>query len=62
MDGVGIKALCAKNPVFMRLRSTLPIVTMRLCPRQSQEENTYFPQFSWVFVPEMPIFTGFCGI
>jgi hypothetical protein len=35
---------------------------MRLSPDQSQEENTDFPQESWVFVLETPIFTGFSAI
>jgi hypothetical protein len=48
-----------ENPVFMRLRRTLPMVTMRLGRVQSQWENTGFPQFSWVFVGETPIFAGF---
>jgi hypothetical protein len=45
-----------ENPVFMRLRRTLPMVTMRPGQVQSQWENAAFPQFSWVFVGESPIF------
>jgi hypothetical protein len=36
-------------PVFMRLRRTLPMVTMRLQGGESQSKNTCFPQFSSVF-------------
>jgi hypothetical protein len=50
------KAAWRENPVFMRLRRTLPMVTMRLEQGQSQWENAAFPQFSSVFMGEMPIF------
>ena len=35
-----------ENPVFMRLRRTLPMVTMRLRARTKSRENADFPQFS----------------
>jgi hypothetical protein len=54
--GRAIKAAWRENPVFMRLRRTLPMVTMRLGQGQSQWENARFPQFSSVFMGEMPIF------
>src|SRR6185503_15741865 len=38
-----------ENPVFMRLRRTLPMVTMRLCARQSQWEFADFHRFFLVF-------------
>jgi hypothetical protein len=56
------KAAWCENPVFMRLRRTLPMVTMRLGHGQSQWENAAFPQFSSVFMGEMPIFAGFWAI
>jgi len=56
MEGGRSKAAWRENPVFMRLRRTLPMVTMRLGHGQSQWENAAFPQFSSVFMGEMPIF------
>jgi hypothetical protein len=50
-----------ETPVFMRLRRTLPFVTMRLWGGQSQWKNQGFPQFSWVFLRKMPFFAGFSG-
>jgi hypothetical protein len=38
------------------------MVTMRLGQAQSQWENAAFPQFSLVFMGEMPIFAGFWAI
>jgi hypothetical protein len=43
----------------MRLRRTLPMVTMRLSRGQSQQENAVFPQFSWGFMPFLAISPGF---
>jgi hypothetical protein len=39
MEGRQIKQLVRENPVFMRLRRTLPMVTMRPEHGQSQWEN-----------------------
>jgi hypothetical protein len=50
------------TPVFMRLRRTLPMVTMRLGGSESQWKNTQFPQFSWDFAGNSPIFFGFCRV
>jgi hypothetical protein len=57
--GRAINAARRETPVFMRLRRTLPMVTMRLGQVQSQWENAGFPQFSWVFMGGTPIFAGF---
>jgi len=54
--------LMRETPVFMRLRRTLPMVTMRLSGHESQWKNAGFPQFSWVFMGEMPIFACFWPI
>jgi hypothetical protein len=59
MEECRAKPLVRETPVFMRLRRTLPMVTMRLSGHQSQWKNAGFPQFSWVFMPEMPIFACF---
>jgi hypothetical protein len=57
--GMPLNRAWRETPVFMRLRRTLPMVTMRLEQGQSQWENTCFPQFSWVFMGLTPIFAHF---
>jgi hypothetical protein len=47
------EAARARNPLFMRLRRTLPMVTMRLWGGQSQWEKPDFHSF-------LAIFFGFC--
>src|SRR5208282_1162419 len=60
--GSGIGANLRETPVFMRLRSTLPFVTMRPGGGQSQWKNCGFPQFSSVFWGYMPILAGFSRV
>jgi len=62
MEECRAKLLVRETPVFMRLRRTLPMVTMQLSGSQSQWESTGFPQFSWVFVGGTSIFAGFWPI